>query len=55
MSETALKFDITLDDLSGFTGRGPAFVAMGETMVRDTPDDLERAERTRRVLISLAG
>ena len=55
MSETVLKFDITQDDLSAFAGRGPAFVAMGETMVRDTPDDLERAERTRRVLISLAG
>lgn len=55
MSDAALKFDITKDDLSAFSGRGPTFVALGETMVRDTPDDQERPERTRRVLISLAG
>jgi 2-dehydro-3-deoxygluconokinase len=48
-------FDISRDDLSGFQGRGAAFVTFGEVMVRDTPADLERLERTRQVWISLAG
>jgi 2-dehydro-3-deoxygluconokinase len=50
-----LEFDITQDDLSHLRGKGPAFVTFGETMVRDTPADLERPERARQVMISLAG
>lgn len=48
-------FNILKDDLSSFIGRGPAFVTFGETMVRDTPADNERLERTRQVWVSLAG
>jgi len=48
-------YRITQDDLSGFAGKGPAFVTMGEAMVRDTPADLERLERTREVYLSIAG
>lgn len=47
--------DITADDLTGLAGAGPAFVALGEAMVRDTPADSERLERTRRVDVSIAG
>jgi 2-dehydro-3-deoxygluconokinase len=43
------------DELRQFAGKGPAFVTFGETMVRDTPADEERLERTRRVHVSLAG
>ena len=50
-----VKYDILKDDLSGLTGKGPVFVGFGETMVRDTPDDLQRPDSTRRVYISLAG
>jgi 2-dehydro-3-deoxygluconokinase len=49
------EFDITKDDLSRFDGRGPAFVTFGEVMVRDTPADMERPERTRLVHLSMAG
>ncbi|MFN2169061.1 MAG: PfkB family carbohydrate kinase, partial [Anaerolineae bacterium] len=55
MSDQALQYDITKDDLSSFAGQGPAFVTLGETMVRDTPADMQRAEGTRLVHISLAG
>ena len=48
-------FEIVKDDLSCFAGRGAAFVTFGETMVRDTPADDQRLERTRRVSVSLAG
>jgi len=51
----SLKFNITKDDLSAFSGKGPAFVTFGETMIRDTPADLQRLEMSRQVLISLAG
>jgi 2-dehydro-3-deoxygluconokinase len=47
--------DITKDDLGAFQGRGPAFVTFGEVMVRDTPADMERPERTRLVHLSMAG
>jgi len=47
--------DILQDHLEVFAGRGPAFVTFGETMVRDTPADQERLERTRQVWVSLAG
>jgi 2-dehydro-3-deoxygluconokinase len=50
-----LKYDVTKDNLDRFAGRGPAFVTFGETMVRDTPADGERPERTRQVHLSMAG
>ncbi|MBC8336187.1 MAG: sugar kinase [Anaerolineales bacterium] len=46
-------FKITEDDLSQFAS--PVFVTFGETMVRDTPADNERPERTRQVHLSMAG
>ena len=52
---STLKYNITKDNLSAFAGRGPAFVTFGETMVRDTPADGERPERTRQVHLSMAG
>lgn len=52
---TALKFNILEDNLSQFAGKEPAFVTFGETMVRDTPADMQRAERTRQIDISLSG
>jgi 2-dehydro-3-deoxygluconokinase len=48
-------YEITGDDLSQFANRGPAFVTFGEVMVRDTPADMERPERTRLVNLSMAG
>ena len=48
-------YEITRDDLSRFANRGPAFVTFGEVMVRDTPADMERPERTRLVNLSMAG
>ncbi|MBN1877516.1 MAG: sugar kinase [Anaerolineae bacterium] len=50
-----LKYDITKDNLTHFVSSGPAFVTFGETMVRDTPADNERPERTRQVHLSMAG
>lgn len=47
-------YDITKDDLGKF-GQGPALVTFGEVMVRDTPADMERPERTRLVHLSMAG
>src|SRR5512136_1965883 len=49
-----LAYNIDKDDLSQF-GPGPAFVTFGEVMVRDTPADSERPERTRLVHLSMAG
>jgi 2-dehydro-3-deoxygluconokinase len=49
------RYEITRDDLSQFANRGPAFVTFGEVMVRDTPADMERPERTRLVNLSMAG
>ena len=46
-------FEITTDDLSYL--EPSTFVTFGETMVRDTPADLERPERTRLVHLSMAG
>ena len=43
------------EDLGLLDKDDPAFVTVGETMVRDTPSDDERLERTRRVNVSLAG
>lgn len=50
-----LKMDIMQDDLSSFAGRGAAFVTFGETMLRDTPADMQRPEMTRMVHLALAG
>ncbi len=55
MMTDPLKYDITKDDLSGLSDDDPAFVTFGETMIRDTPADMERPERTRLVHLSLAG
>ena len=35
----SLKYNIVDDDLSAFAGKEPAFVTLGETMVRDTLAD----------------
>jgi 2-dehydro-3-deoxygluconokinase len=48
-------YPITRDDLSQYANRGPAFVTFGEVMIRDTPADSERPERTRLVHLSMAG
>lgn len=50
-----MKWQITKDDLSKFTKKGPAFVTFGETMLRDTPADMQRPEKTHHVYLSLAG
>lgn len=55
MGKNEFDLDITKDDLSAFAGKGPAFVALGETLVRDTPADMQRLERTGTVYISMAG
>ncbi len=52
--QTPPAYDITKDDLGRF-GRRPALVTFGEVMVRDTPADMERPERTRLVHLSMAG
>ncbi len=50
-----LLFNIIEDDLSWMRQAGPVFVTFGEVMVRDTPADMERPERTRLVRLSMAG
>jgi len=55
LSMSVPVYDIMKDDLSEFDPRRPAFVTFGEVMVRDTPADLERPERTRLVHLSMAG
>ena len=55
MSTSAPLLDILSDDLGCFEHQRPAFVTFGEVMVRDTPADDERLERTRVVNVSLAG
>jgi 2-dehydro-3-deoxygluconokinase len=49
------SFNILADDLSRLNQPGPVFVTFGETMLRDTPADMQRAERTRRLDVSLSG
>ena len=51
----SLTYNILQDDLNAFVGQEPPFVTFGETMIRDTPADMQRAERTRRIDISLSG
>jgi 2-dehydro-3-deoxygluconokinase len=55
MTSIEPRSDITQDDLTAFAGKGPALVTFGETLVRDTPGDLQRLERTAIVNLSLAG
>lgn len=55
MSNESLRWSITQDDLGKYAGKGPAFVTFGETMLRDTPADTQRAEMSRLMHISLAG
>jgi 2-dehydro-3-deoxygluconokinase len=55
MATQGLEYDITQDDLTDLTTGGPVFVTFGEVMVRDTPADKERPERTRLVHLSMAG
>lgn len=50
-----MKWQITKDDLSNYLNNGPTFVTFGETMIRDTPADYQRPERSRQVHLSLAG
>ncbi len=50
-----VRFDITKDDLAQFRTDGSVFVTFGEVLVRETPADMERPERTRLVHLSLAG
>jgi 2-dehydro-3-deoxygluconokinase len=50
-----LLFNITKDDLGWMRQAGPVFATFGEVMVRDTPADMERPERTRLVRLSMAG
>ena len=54
MSET-IFYENNGDDLGRFSNRGAAFVTFVEEMVRDTPADNERPERTRLVQLSMAG
>ena len=53
--EKIMNVDLDKDDLSNFEKVESAFVAFGEVMVRDTPADMERPERTRLVYVSMAG
>jgi len=52
---TELDFNILEEDLTEWNTGNPIFVTVGETMVRETPADLERPERTRLVRLSMAG
>lgn len=54
MSDT-LKYNLNQDNLKEYRQGEPAFVTFGEVMVRETPADFERPERTRLVRLSLAG
>ncbi len=51
----AAGLNIMADDLTALNAHGPAFVTFGEVMVRETPADNERLERTRQVNLSFAG
>jgi 2-dehydro-3-deoxygluconokinase len=50
-----MTIDVLHDDPSALQGGGARFVTFGEVMVRDTPADTERLERTRQVYLSMAG
>jgi 2-dehydro-3-deoxygluconokinase len=55
MTGPSISINLAKDDLSTFRGKGPAFVSFGETLIRDTPVDMQRLEMTRQVYLSLAG
>ena len=55
MNNQPLKWNITKDDLSKLSGKGPVFSTFGETMLRDTPADLQRAEMSHLINIAFAG
>jgi 2-dehydro-3-deoxygluconokinase len=55
MTERLITLNITGDDLTAFQGKGASFVSFGETLIRDTPTDMQRLEMTRQVYLSLAG
>jgi 2-dehydro-3-deoxygluconokinase len=55
MSEPEPVLSLSEDDVRPFAGRTGVFVAFGETMLRDTPADMQRPEQTRLVHLSLAG
>ena len=46
---------LTDEEIRPFVGRTGVVVALGETMLRDTPADMQRPEQTRLVHVSLAG
>ncbi|MFC2053090.1 PfkB family carbohydrate kinase [Chloroflexota bacterium] len=55
MNTQPLKWNITKDDLSKLTGKGPVFSTFGETMLRDTPADMQRAEMSHLIHLAFAG
>ncbi len=55
MTVPSITVNLAKDNLSVFRGKGPAFVSFGETLIRDTPTDMQRLEMTRQVYLSLAG
>ncbi|MGB2911820.1 MAG: PfkB family carbohydrate kinase [Anaerolineales bacterium] len=55
MNNRPLKWNITKDDLSKFSGKCPVFSTFGETMLRDTPADMQRAEMSHLIHIAFAG
>lgn len=48
-------YNILEDNLDQMNLDGPSLVTFGEVMIRETPADLERPERTRLVHLSMAG
>ena len=48
-------YNILADDLGSLSTGDSVFVALGEVMLRETPADMERPERTRLVHLSWAG
>ncbi len=55
MNNQPLKWNITNDDLSKLSGKGPVFSTFGETMLRDSPADIQRAEMSHLIHIAFAG
>jgi 2-dehydro-3-deoxygluconokinase len=55
MDDKDQSLNIMEDDLSNLSPDCSKFVTFGETMIRDTPADNERPERTRLVHLSMAG
>ena len=55
MVENGQRLNILQDELTKLSPDRCTFVTFGETMIRDTPADNERPERTRLVHLSMAG